>query len=480
MNTVTRFQRVKIVATLGPATADPAVVREMAAVAADGFRLNTAHMDPGQVAGRVEAVRRAEEAVGRPLAVLCDLAGPKLRVVRDTPETELPAGAEVTLGRPGTGADIAIEGFDPAAEVEAGARISLHDGLVRLTADGRDGAVLRARVTVGGTVAGGTGVNLPDAETSLPSLTDRDRAFVDAAVEAGVDAFALSFVRSADDVRALRRLLDRHSVLTPVVAKLEKSQAVRSDALRDILAVSDMVMVARGDLGAETSPEQVPVLQKQILVRARAAGVPTITATEMLLSMVSSRRPTRAEAADVANAVLDGSDALLLTAETAVGHHPVEAVRACAQIVGQAEIHPELRATWFGDEPHRGGVDVVADAVARGAVVAAEDLRAAAIVCFTTTGRTARLVARHRPDRPVLALTPDPAVARGLALVWGIEPRVSPAAPGEHEDVVRLAEAEALRHGVVAPGQLVVVTHGAPLGDRPATNVLRVHRVGGA
>ncbi len=479
MNTVTRFQRVKIIATLGPATADPAVVREMAAAAADGFRLNTAHMDPGEVAARVEAVRRAEEAVGRPLAVLCDLAGPKLRVRRDAPETELETGALVSLGRVGSGADVVIEGFDPTAEIGPGARISLHDGLVRLVADARDGAVLRARVAVGGTVAGGAGVNLPDAETSLPSITARDREFVEAAVEAGVDVFALSFVRGPDDVDALRRLLGRHGVRTPVIAKLEKSQAVRPDTLADIVAVSDMVMVARGDLGAETSPEQVPVLQKQILVRARAAGVPAVTATEMLLSMISSRRPTRAEAADVANAVLDGSDALLLTAETAVGRHPVEAVRACAQIVGQAEMHPELRATWLADEPLPDGVDVVADAVARSAVVAAQDLGAAAIVCFTTTGRTARLVARHRPDRPVLALTPDPTVARGLALVWGIEPRRSAAAPTEHEAVVRLAETEALRHGVVAPGQLVVVTHGAPVGDRPATNVLRVHRVGG-
>ena len=238
-------------------------------------------------------------------------------------------------------------------------------------------------------------------------------------------------------------------------------------------------MVARGDLGAETSPEMVPVLQKRILQAARAAGVPTITATEMLESMIHEPRPTRAEASDVANAVFDGSDAVMLSAETAIGDHPVLAVAACARIVVEAERHPEFRTAWAVSPPDFDVADPVSDAVAEAAAAAVGRLDAAAIVCFTRSGRTARLVARHRPGRPILALTPRPEVARALALVWGVTPRVVAEQPDDHEEVVRLAEREAVRGGVAAPGDLVVVTHGAPMAAKQLTNLMRVHRVAG-
>ena len=263
----------------------------------------------------------------------------------------------------------------------------------------------------------------------------------------------------------------------PLVAKLEKAQAVQPEVLVQVLLASDMVMVARGDLGAETAPEQVPVLQKQILRTARCLGVPAITATEMLESMIHAERPTRAEAADVANAVFDGTDAVMLSAETAIGQHPVLAVTAFASIIRQAEAHGEFETSWSCGSQLPESRDLVADAVAMAAGRAADQLEAAVLVCFTNSGRTARLVARHRPRTPILALTPSPQVARGLALVWGITPHVCPERPSDHETVVRLAESIARCQGLAEDGELLVVTHGAPMASQPATNLLRVHRV---
>ncbi len=480
MSPAIRFQRVKILATLGPASRAGEVVTALAQAGADGFRINTAHTPPEHFAQLVELVRAAERASQRPLAVVCDLAGPKLRVHASATERQVTPGDELLLGPPGSQAAIPVDGFEPAAELTEGSRVLLHDGTLRLTIVALRPPFAVAVAETAGRVAPRMGINLPDRETSLPSLTARDLAALEAGVAAGVDVFALSFVRRAADVDELRRHLAALGSHAPIIAKIEKAQAVETATLEEILAAAEMVMVARGDLGAETSPERVPVLQKYIVRRARQRGVPVMIATEMLESLVRASRPTRAEASDVANAVFDGADALLLTAETAIGAHPVLAVQTCARIVAGAEGHPGLGAGWGAeagvlevcDEP-------AAEAVARAAVVAAREVGAAAIVCFTTSGRTARLVARHRPPMPILALTPSTAVARALALLWGVEPRLAPAAPHEHESVVSLAEREAQAHGLLPPGGLLVVTHGAPLGSRPATNVLRIHRSGG-
>jgi pyruvate kinase len=473
-----RDRRVKIIATLGPASASPDVVRQMVAAGADGFRLNGAHVQPAEIGGLVELVRNAEREAGRPLAALFDLAGPKLRVSRDVGRVELAFGQVVAVGAAGRGATVRIEGFDPAVECPVGTRISLHDGKVALLVQAvRDGLV-QAEVMVGGEVAGGMGVNLPDVETSLPSLTEHDLVCLAAAHAADIDLLALSFVRRGEEVADLRARIAARSSGPPIIAKLEKAQAVAAGNLESILDTADMAMIARGDLGAETAPEQVPVLQKSILRAARARGVPVITATEMLESMIREVRPTRAEASDVANAVLDGSDALLLTAETAIGAHPVLAVAACSRIACVAEGYPAFGAPWSGATATGHEAGSIADAVAAAAVVAAEELEAEAIVCFTTSGRTARLVARHRPTRPILALTPSLGVARALALVWGLRPQVSPSAPADHEGVVRLAANQARRHGLANEGGVLVITHGAPLGELPATNLMRVHQVG--
>jgi len=481
MSPAIRFQRVKILATLGPASRAGEVVTALAQAGADGFRINTAHTPLEHFAQLVELVREAERASQRPLAVLCDLAGPKLRVHASATERQVTPGDELLLGPPGSQAAIPVDGFEPAAELTENSRVLLHDGTLRLTVAALRPPFAVAVAETAGRVAPRMGINLPDRETSLPSLTARDVAALQAGVAAGVDVFALSFVRRAADVDELRRHLAALGSHAPIIAKLEKAQAVEPPALEEILGAADMVMVARGDLGAETSPERVPVLQKHIVRRARQRGVPVMIATEMLESLVRASRPTRAEASDVANAVFDGADALLLTAETAIGAHPILAVQTCARIVAGAEGHPGLGVVWGAeagvllevcDEP-------VAEAVARAAVVAAREVGAAAIVCFTTSGRTARLVARHRPAMPILALTPSAAVARALALLWGVEPRLAPAAPHEHESVVALAEREAQAHGLLPPGGLLVVTHGAPVGSRPPTNLLRIHRSGG-
>ena len=472
-------RRVKIVATLGPASATPRAAESLAREGVNVFRLNTAHLKPDQIPVHVDLVRAVETAVGHPLAVFCDLAGPKLRVARSARPVPVVEGTAASIGDATSGADVIVDGMDPARECPIGSRVLIHDGKIVLRVTAVSGGTVRAEVVRGGDVAAGMGVNLPDVETSLPSLTQHDLECLATALDAGIDACSLSFVRRAQDVTRLREHMARHGRTVPIIAKLEKAQAVSQEALLPILAASDMVMVARGDLGAETSPELVPVLQKRILQAARAAGVPTITATEMLESMIHEPRPTRAEANDVANAVFDGSDAVMLSAETAVGDHPAMAVAACARIIREAELHPEFRTSWAAAPCHAAAPDPVSDAVAGAAAAAVEHLAAKAVVCFTQSGRTALLVARHRPSTPILALTPRVEVARALALVWGVIPRVVAEQPDDHEEVVHLAEREAVREGIAAKGDLVVVTHGAPVTAQPLTNLMRVHRVGG-
>ncbi|HPW56519.1 MAG: pyruvate kinase [Thermoanaerobaculaceae bacterium] len=476
MTTILR-RKVKILATLGPASASPDGIRALLAAGADGIRLNASHLKPDDIAPLAAMVRAAESEAERPIALLCDLAGPKLRVRKGTPVQRLELGQTVELSADPAASAIPIEGFDPRRDSPPPCRILVKDGKVVLRVRELTPTGVVAVVERPGEVGGGMGVNLPDGDTSLPSLTDHDRACADAALAAGVDTLALSFVRRPEDVALLRAYLGPRAGRVPIVAKLEKAQAVQPETLVPILAASDMVMVARGDLGAETAPEKVPVLQKQILRSARSLGVAAITATEMLESMIREERPTRAEASDVANALFDGTDAVLLTAETAVGAHPALAVAACASILCEAEAHLDLDASWVCRSQEPELRDPVGDAVAMAASRAAEQLDAAALVCFTQSGRTARLVARYRPRTPILALTSDPDVARTLALVWGVIPHVCHELPVDHEGVVRLAETLAGESGLVRGGELVVVTHGAPIAARSATNLLRIHRV---
>ena len=454
----------------------------------DVARLNFSHGDRASHGRFIRMVRDASRQVGRPLGILADLCGPKIRVAA-LPEGEkrLRAGGTLILSsrvRPrGT---VAVGTTYPrlAADLSRGNRVLLDDGKIRLRVQSIAGGEVRCRVVEGGTLRSHQGINLPGVGLSAPALTSKDRDDLAFALEQGVDLVALSFVRRASDVRRAVGFIRRRTgakgktgrgappfaaASPPVIAKLEKPQAL--DDLEGILAVAGGVMVARGDLGVEIAPERVPVVQKRIIRRANAVGSPVITATQMLESMTDHSRPTRAEASDVANAVLDGTDAVMLSAETAVGRYPVESVRMMDRIIREIERQGTGR---------RGAVEEALsteDAVAGGAVSLAVDVGAAAIVAFTLSGSTALRLARRRPPMPIVALSPHEAVVRRLSLVWGVISQVVP----EHARLARLvARAEqALRDlRLVRTGQSTVLVMGYPPGISGSTNLIKLHVVG--
>jgi pyruvate kinase len=426
--------RTHVVATLGPASRSEETIAALVAEGVSVFRLNFSHgtrAEHGELIGRI---RRSAGA--RPVAVLLDLAGPKLRLDRPV------------RGAPGDVVSLAL----PAA-VRPGDPVLLSDGLMQLEVVDST----HARVVVGGEVPAGKGMNLPSSRLDMPALTAKDREDLRFGVEAGVDFVALSFVGRAADLAEVR------GSGLPVIAKIERAEAVAH--LAEILAAADGMMVARGDLGVEIPIERVPVVQKELIALSNGAAKPVITATQMLRSMVDSLLPTRAEATDVANAVLDGTDAVMLSEETAVGRHPVEAVRVMQRILTEAERLVVPRLDEAGDE--------VADRIALAACAIADRLAAGAIVVATRSGFTARKVARHRPRMPIIALTPDDAVRRRLALVWGVVPLAVPWF-ADTETLLRRFADPVRETGLVAPGSRVVVTAGWPLEASGLTNLLHV------
>lgn len=459
--------RTKIVATLGPASADPGIVARMIQAGMTVARLNLAHGNPVDQARLVRAARVAARRVGRPIAVLADVAGPKIRVgALAGGRVSLAAGRRVALTTaPAAGTAERIPITEPRLALDArpGDPIFLADGTLELRARRIHGTDIECDVVTGGLLLAGKGVNVPRTRLRMPSLTPKDRRDVARAVRLGVDVLALSFVRRAADIAELRRLLGRRPI--PVVAKIEQRQAVAE--LDAILEAADGVMVARGDLAVETSLEEVPVLQKRIIRRANEAGKPVITATQMLLSMVESTHPTRAEAADVANAILDGSDALMLSEETASGRHPVRVVETMARIAGRAEaaLDPEAfargapRASW------------VAAAVSEAAVRVAQRVGAKAIVTPTHGGATPRFVARLRPPVPVVAFSENARTIQFLNLTWGVHP-VHRRRLGPFDATLRLAGQELRRLGLLRPGERFVLTAGYP--RKEASNLLTV------
>ena len=412
-------ERTKVVATLGPASSTRDVLGGMVSAGLDVVRLNFSHGERADHLARFELVRSVAAELNHNLAVLVDLQGPKIRVgVVGDNGVRVEPGREVVLV---AGADRAAEAEIPvvypelAADVRQGDQILLDDGAIGLRVRDVEGERVRCQVERGGVVKSRKGVNLPGVAVSAASLTVKDRADVATAVEAGADYVALSFVRRPDDVVEAKQAIADHGGDIPVVAKLERPEAI--DVLDDILEVADAVMVARGDLGVELAVEKVPPIQKHIIARANSLGVPVITATQMLESMVASPRPTRAEASDVANAIFDGTDAVMLSQETAVGQYPVEAVATMARIAREAEATPYLSAP---PPPAVGGLDVPAT-VCRAAVQVATDLGARAIVAFTESGATARYVSRFRPRTPIIGLTTSELARRRMALFWGVE-----------------------------------------------------------
>jgi pyruvate kinase len=471
-----RWRRTKIVATIGPATGDPARLRALVEAGVDVMRFNFSHGSREEHRRWIQLVRQISAEVGRPVAILQDLQGPKIRVgeLRDHRPVVLEEGREVVIGTEaadGTADRLSTTYPELVREVHAGDRILLSDGELELAVTSVGPHEVRARVVRGGVLEEHKGINLPGVPLRAPALTDKDVEDLRFGLEAGVDFVALSFVRRAEDVARAREVMERAGRAVPVVAKLEKAEAV--EHLEEIMQASDGVMVARGDLGVELAPERVPTLQKHIIRRANELGIPVITATQMLESMVDHPRPTRAEASDVANAILDGTDAVMLSAETAVGRYPVEAVRMMDRIAVEVETSsPQLYQPARHHERRLG----IAEAVAAAACRLSHDLRARAIVVITRSGKTAQLVSKNRPAEPIVALTEDDAVARSLCLWWGVHPVVTEFREDTDAMLVH-AEDELLRRGLVEPGDILVVTGSAPIIARGRTNFVKVHRV---
>ncbi|MDR7439854.1 MAG: pyruvate kinase [Armatimonadota bacterium] len=471
-----RRRRTKIVATLGPASDDPGRIRELVCAGVDVFRFNFSHGTREEHARRMQEVRRAAEELGRTVAILQDLQGPKIRV-GELPEhrpLELREGEQVLIRtQPGYAPERSLTTTSPELlrEVRPGDRILLADGQMELSVIAVRESGIEARVMRGGRVEEHKGMSLPGVRVHAPALTPKDLEDLRFGIAQGVDMVALSFVRRAEDVLSARAELERLGVEIPLIAKLEKAEAL--EHLEEILATSDGVMVARGDLGVEVPLERVPVLQKLIIHKANEFGIPAITATQMLESMVHQPRPTRAEVSDVANAILDGTDAVMLSDETAIGAYPVEAVRMMDRIAVEVEsAHPELYRVG-APHAHRMGI---AESVAAAACAIARDVRAKAIVVITRSGRTAQLVSKNRPAEPILAVTEDPQVARQLALWWGVEPVVTPFREDTDAMVVHTEEV-LLKGGLVKPGDVVVITGSSPIIARGRTNFLKVHRI---
>ncbi|MEZ4485069.1 MAG: pyruvate kinase [Syntrophotaleaceae bacterium] len=427
------------------------------------------HLSPelshGDQAGKsriIDLIRRLSRRRQRAATIIGDLQGPKIRIGRLANDAiRLQEGEETTLTTEDLIGDrqrIPVRFAALAEEVEAGQRILLDDGLIELLVLSASKGEVRCRVRSGGLLKSRKGVNLPDTCLSLPSFTDKDREDIAFAIAAGIDYLALSFVRSATDVVALKEHLARHQASLPIIAKIEKPQAVADFAA--ILEIADGIMVARGDLGVEIGPEQVPLIQKQIIRQCREAGKPVITATQMLESMISHPRPTRAEASDVANAILDGSDAIMLSAETAVGRYAAEAVAFMDRIAQQVETDPSLRSTLFDFYPANSGSRSLSDAIGEAACRTAAHIDAAAILAFTQTGSTAARVARYRPAKPIYAITPSRTVRRQLTLYAGVRSlRVDFQGTLKHN---RCLEKAVLEAGVLAVGDLVIITMGSP------------------
>jgi len=466
------LRKTKIVCTLGPATESVDGIASLLEAGMDVVRLNFSHGDREDHRKKIRRIREVSKSLGREVGILQDLGGPKIRL-GELPEggVNLEAGSTIALGIEGQAGNAVLPVSYPylLEDVGVGERILLADGLAELEVREVKSDRLLCAVIIGGAVTSRKGVNLPQANLRVAAFTEKDRADLEVGLEEGVDFVALSFVRHEDDLAPVRERITRQSHPPMLIAKIEKPQAV--DRLQPILEVVDGVMVARGDLGVEMPPEKVPMIQKDIIAAARRAGRPVITATQMLRSMVDSPRPLRAEASDVANAVLDGTDAVMLSEETAIGNYPTEAVRVLHRVALEAE--PKIDHAEMLTDSLSPTVPELTGAISRAACELAADIDAAAIVTTTASGGTARLVARLRPATPVLAMTTSVAVARQLSLSWGVIPAVGE----ETEDAIELGNAvlnQLSRHGLGEQGDRVVVTAGLPLGFSDSTNVIRV------
>ena len=470
------MRRAKIVCTLGPATDSGERILELALAGMDVARLNMSHGDIPDHVKNLDRVRRAADATGKAIAVLADLQGPKIRLGRfaDGPH-HLSTGDEFTItidDVEGTKDRCSTTFKGLPGDVNPGDEILIDDGRVRLRATEVTATDVKTVCEVPGAVSNNKGINLPGVNVSVPALSEKDVSDLRWALQAGVDFIALSFVRDAKDAEDVRVIMREEGVQRPIIAKIEKPQAVEN--LDEIMDAFDGFMVARGDLGVELPLEDVPIVQKLIVEKARRNAKPVIVATQMLESMISSPRPTRAEASDVANAVLDGADAVMLSGETSVGEFPIQTVKVMARIIESTEDHGLPRMAAFTWTPK-----TTTGIVCRAASQVAESVDARMTVAFTTTGGSARRMARYRSRIPVVAFTPDPLTRNQLALTWGIETFLVPEVTYTDQMVMQV-DKSLLEEAKCEEGQPVVIVAGAPPGIPGSTNALRIHKIGDA
>jgi pyruvate kinase len=467
------YRRTKIVCTIGPTSASPGILKKLMDRGMDVARLNFSHGSQEEHGSAIETIRRISQEQGKEVAILQDLAGPKIRVgtIRGG-SVVLKPRADFTLTTrdvPGDEKEVSISFLGLPAMVKTRDRILLSDGALELKVLSRDACNMYCKVVVGGALGAHKGINLPATTLSIPALTEKDKEDMQFGIQQGVDFMALSFVRSASDIEEARRILRREKSDIPLIAKIEKHEALSH--LDEIIGASDGLMVARGDLGVEIPLENVPVLQKAIIQKANRAGKPVITATQMLGSMVENPRPTRAEVTDVANALLDGTDAVMLSEETAMGRFPVEAVSMMARIA----LRTERAYTQEGEKDRREGKSrggEISEAISHATRSVAIDISAKAIITCTTSGSTAREVSKYRPSVPIVAISPHLNTVRRLSLSWGVIPLLS-SAYFDTDDMMDKAVQRTLKSGIVRKGDPVVITAGIRVGLPGSTNLLR-------
>ena len=470
-------KRTKIVATVGPASRDPAILRSLFVSGANVLRVNFSHGTPEEHAQVIATARDISAELGLYTAILQDLPGPKVRtglLADGRPSVRLERGARFVITSEhvaGTAERVGTSYRDLPSDVAIGKRLYLQDGQIALLVVGKNATEIDTTVEFGGDLRSAVGINYPDGSLNISSVTQRDFEFLEFGLEHGIDYVALSFVRSAEDVDRAKAFIAERKKRVPVIAKIEKHEALTE--LENIIAAADGIMVARGDLGIEVPIETVPIIQKEIIAKCNRASKPVVTATQMLESMIGSPRPTRAEATDVANAILDGTDAVMLSGETALGAYPTEAVRTMAEIAREVEKHyphaslRDRRLEHF--EP------TIASSIAEAATRASEELKIPYIVTGTTTGNTAHQIAAFRPQARIVALTPEPYVARRLALLWGTESLLIDSY-ASIEVLLYMTERQMVHEGLAHSGDLIAFTTGMPVGSG-GTNVLKIHQI---
>lgn len=468
------MRNTKIVCTIGPASEQVDIIKGMIRAGMNVARFNFSHGSHSEHGQRMAAVRQAAAELGIRVALMLDTKGPEVRLGEIQAGTTLEDGAEIILTTEAITGDarrLPVNYAGLPGDVKPGQLILLDDGAIELEVLDTAGNEVRCRVRHGDVISSRKGVNIPGVEISLPNPTEQDIKDIEFGLQQGIDFLALSFVRSAADVLAVRRELEKRGARVAIIAKIENNDGVNN--LEEILQVADGVMVARGDMGVEIPAEEVPLVQKRIIAACNRVGKPVITATQMLESMVHNPRPTRAEASDVANAIFDGTDAVMLSGETAMGHFPVETVATMARIARRAE-----KGLPYGDLLIKGRAieRTATEAISHASCTIAYELGAAAIITPTASGSTARQVAKYRPQAPILAASPDEKVLNQLCLVWGVEPLLVEPSAGTDE-MVNAAVAAAIFSGQVKQGDLVVITAGVPAGVPGTTNLLKVHIV---